>query len=68
MKTNKYLYGDAIITPIPKDIVDERVTALNKTLKMLLNEPMTERDEERIRRAWEAIDFWEKLGKKECDD
>ena len=66
MKQNSYLYGEGVeITPIPYEIVDERITALQSHLSKLLNVPMMERNEKKVRAVSNAITFWNKLAKKD---
>lgn len=65
MKTNEYLYGDAKIDPIPKEIVEQRVTALRIHKDKLLAEDNQVRDWERIKDILDASDLWIALGKGE---
>ncbi len=64
MISNKYLYGDADVSNIPQDIIDERVTALNVESKKLLDQHYLERDSERLNTILRAIDFWQGINKR----
>jgi len=61
-KTNEYLYGSkSVLTPIPDEIIKERIKVLNKHLKTLLNEPYEIRDSVRVKDVKDGISFWEKI-------
>jgi len=66
LKQNSFLYGDGVeIAPVPHGVIDERITALQKHLKILMDVEMMERDNNRINAVSKAISFWNKLGKKD---
>jgi len=65
MNKTKYLYGDYIPEPIPKESIESRLKSLNKHMKDLLKEDYRTRDTKRVAKVYKAIKFWEKFQKGE---
>lgn len=63
MKTDKYLYGDMEIDPVPMEVIDQRVEALTANRKRLLEVDIETRDFVRIKAIQDAISFWIELGR-----
>lgn len=61
-ESNLKHYGTTKVTPIPKDIVLERITLLESYLETLIEKHFMEHDNASIYRVVEDIKFWKRLG------
>lgn len=55
--TDKELYN-CEVAPIPQDIVDERVKALDEHLKLLMSQSWKTRDNHMVSKILNAKEFW----------
>jgi len=64
MKPTKYLYGDDKPLPVPKNIIDSRITILNSELASILLQEWLIRDGKRANDIIKAIKFWESINER----
>jgi len=57
-RTNQYLYDTDDVAQIPQEVIDERLSLLDKHLSKLLDVDMFERDTERVAAVLKAQDHW----------
>lgn len=65
MRTNMYLYNTEDVTPIPKEVADERIKLLITHRDELLKVPRAHRAYMQLNAVLLAISFWEKLSRGE---
>lgn len=63
MKTSEHLYGDrhTELTPIPQELIDQRLGILKEHQSRLLNVHYLERDDKSIKEVDNALSFWKKI-------
>jgi len=61
MKNNYYLYGDATVPEIPKEVVKVRIELLKSNLATVLAVSYAIRDSNRVNDIVKAIKFWENI-------
>ena len=58
MKSNKYLYGEQVPPPIPREVIHERIAILNDELFEINKVSYKDRDDKRRNALVNAIKFW----------
>ena len=61
MTKTEYLYGTEEVPMIPEEIIEKRISILNKNLEKLLKVSYMEREQERVNKILKAINFWKEL-------
>ena len=59
-RSNQQVYGTENVTPIPKELVDERIMLLNRKLGELMLCHWTNRDDHEIKVCQQDISFWKR--------
>lgn len=62
MRTNSYLYGEAVEVPVvSKAMCEKRIKLLKINLEKQLDKPYMVRDNNKVKHIMEAISFWNAL-------
>ncbi len=61
MRTNLEVYGTVNITPIPKEICNERISILERKLEELMLCHWTNQDTKEIKQTGIDLEFWKRM-------
>ncbi len=61
MLSNTYLYGTDKVPNIPLTVCNERIKLLKDNLSVLMDKDYKDRDDSRINKVFEGIEFWSRL-------